>query len=46
MDKLAEDGALAESMSIAARARAQGWRWTHVAAEWLAGLPLGPRARA
>ena len=46
MDKLAADGALAESMSIAARARAQGWRWTHVAAEWLAGLPLSPRARA
>jgi len=45
MDKLAEDGALAESMSIAARECAQGWRWTNVAAEWLAGLPIGPRAQ-
>lgn len=40
MDKLAEDGALAESMSTAGRETAQGWRWTNVAAEWLAGMPI------
>ncbi len=39
MDRLAEDGELAESMSIAGRETAEGWRWSSVAAEWLAGLP-------
>jgi glycosyltransferase involved in cell wall biosynthesis len=46
MDQLAEDGALAESMSTAARATAQGWRWSVVAAEWLAGLPTARRSTA
>jgi glycosyltransferase involved in cell wall biosynthesis len=46
MDQLAEDGALAESMSTAARATAQGWRWSVVAADWLAGLPTARRSTA
>ena len=46
MDKLAEDGALAEAMSTAGRDKAQGWRWTNVAAQWLAGMPAPKGARA
>ena len=44
LDSLAGDGELAESMSKAARAAAQGWRWSKVAADWLAALP-GPERR-
>lgn len=42
MDRLSQDGELAEAMSVAARDTAQQWRWTKVAAEWLAGLPGRP----
>lgn len=40
MDRLSEDGALAEAMSTAAREKAQGWRWSNVASEWLAAFPV------
>ena len=43
MDRLAEDGALAESMSVAGRETAEAWRWSRVAAEWLAALPTTRR---
>jgi glycosyltransferase involved in cell wall biosynthesis len=36
MDRLAEDGALAESFSIAGRERAESWRWSRTARDWLA----------
>ena len=45
MDMLAEDGDLAESMSKEARSAAEGWRWSKVAAEWLAALPAGGRSQ-
>jgi glycosyltransferase involved in cell wall biosynthesis len=35
MDRVALDGALAESMSLAARAQAEGWRWSAVIREWV-----------
>jgi glycosyltransferase involved in cell wall biosynthesis len=37
MDTLAEDGELAEAMSVQARAQAEQWRWSRLAASW-AGL--------
>jgi glycosyltransferase involved in cell wall biosynthesis len=39
LDRLATDHALAESMSKAARAAATEWRWSELAARWLAGYP-------
>lgn len=38
-DKLSCDPELAESMSIAGKARAETWRWSKVASEWIAGYP-------
>ena len=35
LDRLAEDPALAERMSIAAREQARAWRWPEVVAQWL-----------
>ncbi|WP_426413284.1 glycosyltransferase [Bradyrhizobium ganzhouense] len=35
LDRLAMDGELAEGMSLAARKRAESWRWSAVASEWL-----------
>ncbi len=34
LDRLAGDGALADSMSRAARARAEEWRWSRVVSDW------------
>ncbi|NJL44769.1 MAG: glycosyltransferase [Leptolyngbyaceae cyanobacterium SM2_3_12] len=34
LDQLATDGALAEKMSMAARQRAELWRWSRVISEW------------
>jgi glycosyltransferase involved in cell wall biosynthesis len=34
LDALAEDAALAESMSIAARAKAEAWRWPRIIESW------------
>jgi glycosyltransferase involved in cell wall biosynthesis len=39
MDRLGEDGPLAEAMSIAGRQSAQRWAWSNVAKEWLAAYP-------
>lgn len=39
LDRLATDPQLAESMSQAARAAASDWRWSRLAADWLAGYP-------
>lgn len=36
LDALAEDAALAESMSIAARAKAEAWRWPRIIESWSA----------
>jgi glycosyltransferase involved in cell wall biosynthesis len=36
LDRLAEDAALAERMSVAARHRALEWRWPEVMQQWLA----------
>ena len=38
-DKLSCDPELAESMSIAGKVRAETWRWSKVASEWIAGYP-------
>jgi len=46
MDRLAEDAGLAESMSVAAREAAQSWRWSTVAAGWLATYPISQAASA
>ena len=46
MDRLAEDGALAESMSIAARAAAEKWRWSTLTSQWLAAYPSRRRSPA
>lgn len=35
LDQLAADGALADSMAVAARARAEQWRWPRVLRQWL-----------
>lgn len=35
MQRLAEDGELAERMSVAARQQAQAWRWESTARQWL-----------
>lgn len=35
MDSLALDGALAERVSLASRVRAEAWRWSTLAREWL-----------
>jgi glycosyltransferase involved in cell wall biosynthesis len=35
LDRLAADGATAEAMSIAARSRAESWRWRHLVNAWL-----------
>lgn len=35
MDRIAMDGNLAESMSVFARARAEEWRWSRVASDWM-----------
>jgi len=35
MDKLSTDGDLAESYSLSARKKAESWRWSEVAKEWL-----------
>ena len=43
LDRLAEDGELAESMSIAARGAAEGWRWSNLARRWLASYPRAAR---
>lgn len=40
LDALAEDGELAESMSIAAREVASGWRWSTVIGQWAALYPV------
>jgi len=45
MDTLALDGALAERMSLASRARAQAWRWSTLASEWLASVKAANLAR-
>ncbi len=45
MTTLALDGALAERMSVAARAQAQSWRWSTLAHEWLAVLRRAHDAR-
>lgn len=42
MDRLALDGSLAESMSLAARARALNWRWNTVVQEWVKLYINGP----
>lgn len=34
LDRLAEDGQLADTMSVAARKKAQNWRWSRVIREW------------
>ena len=39
LDRLATDHELAESMSKAGRAAANEWRWSTLAAKWLAGYP-------
>lgn len=44
MDQLAQDAELAESISHAARDLARGWRWSALAADWLASYPVRPRA--
>ena len=41
LDRLATDGELAESLSKAARAAASEWRWSKLAAVWLARYPEG-----
>jgi glycosyltransferase involved in cell wall biosynthesis len=43
LDQLAENQELAESMSIAARAKAESWRWPKVAADWLQAYPRAVR---
>ena len=43
MDLLAGDGERADEMSQAARSVAQDWRWSVVAAEWIAALPTTRR---
>ncbi len=35
MTALAQDGAMAERVSIAARERAESWRWSTLARDWL-----------
>ena len=35
MDQLGEDGELAEAFSIAARRKADSWRWSEVARSWI-----------
>ena len=35
LDQLSIDGELAEGMSIAARAKAETWRWSRVAGDWI-----------
>ncbi len=39
LDRLATDHELAESMSKAGRSAASEWRWSKLAASWLAGYP-------
>ena len=39
LDRLATDHELAESMSKAARTAASDWRWSRLAADWMAGYP-------
>jgi len=39
LDRLAEDGVLAETMSAAARERALEWKWSKVARQWLDMYP-------
>lgn len=39
MDRLSTDGALAESMSRAARKRAMTWQWSRLIQEWLQAYP-------
>ena len=39
LDRLATDHELAESMSKAGRSAASEWRWSELAARWLAGYP-------
>ncbi|WP_295640467.1 glycosyltransferase [uncultured Methylibium sp.] len=34
LDRLTEDAALAESMSVAARAKAEAWRWPRIIESW------------
>lgn len=43
MDRLAEDGELAESVSRTAREAARRWRWSTLAADWLASYPMARR---
>ena len=45
LDALAADGSLAESMSVAARKRAETWRWSVVLKTWLALYPMRQRPR-
>jgi glycosyltransferase involved in cell wall biosynthesis len=35
LDQLSTDGALAERMSLAARATAESWRWSRLAGKWI-----------
>ena len=44
MDQLAQNAELAESISRAARDLALGWRWSTLAADWLASYPVRPSA--
>ena len=45
MDRLAKDGALADRMSVAARAQAQAWRWSTLAQDWLESVEKAHVAR-
>ena len=45
MNSLALDGALAERISLASRVRAQAWRWSTLAGEWLATVNAASLAR-
>jgi glycosyltransferase involved in cell wall biosynthesis len=50
LDRLCNDGVLAESMSIAAREKACDWRWSKVTANWLDAysklIPVGAEREA
>jgi glycosyltransferase involved in cell wall biosynthesis len=45
MERLSQDGALAEAMSIRARAAAQNWRWSVLTSRWLAMYPSAGREK-
>jgi glycosyltransferase involved in cell wall biosynthesis len=46
MNSLALDGALAERISLASRVRAQAWRWSTLAREWLAAVDAASLRRS